>query len=126
MNSQFWLLRPPDKQRLGEEIDTEYEKVVCPVTGGHARVGRRISDLSIMIQPRYLRDFTWTWYSDILVSRRSWTFSGASASPATKSDRPGSRIQRKSMIHRPKCSNSLLQAGAASALPRPRCGCGSF
>jgi hypothetical protein len=66
---RFWLLRTPDRQRLGEETDTKYERVDCPVTVGHIRAGKRTSDLSIMIDPRGVRDFTWTWYSDILVKQ---------------------------------------------------------
>jgi hypothetical protein len=65
----FWLLREPASQRLVEEApDTEYERIICPADPRHQRAGRRIGGLSVIVRPSALRDFTWTWFSDILIS----------------------------------------------------------
>jgi len=34
------------------------------------RLGRRVGDLAVLLDPRAVRDFTWTWASDLLVSPR--------------------------------------------------------
>src|SRR5215831_19514112 len=65
----FWLLREPASQRSLEEApDTKYERIICPADPGHVRLGKRIGSLSVIIRPSGLRDITWTWFRDILVS----------------------------------------------------------
>ena len=67
----FWLLQEPASQRLAEEApDIEYETIICPGDAGHRRPGKRISSLSVIVHPSALRDFTWTWLSDTLISQK--------------------------------------------------------
>jgi hypothetical protein len=67
----FWLLRTPASRRLAEEDpDTQYETIICPADAGHQRPGRRTGSLSVITNPSALRDFTWTWLSDTLISQK--------------------------------------------------------
>jgi hypothetical protein len=71
MTPRFWLLEPPPRQRLAKESPAaQYETIVCPADKGHQRGGRRIGNLSLILDPLGVKDFTWTWLSDILVPRR--------------------------------------------------------
>ena len=68
----FWLLEEPDSQRLAEVApDTELEQITCPVDEGHRRAGARIGDMSIRVHPSGVRDFTWVWGGDVLLSPRA-------------------------------------------------------
>jgi hypothetical protein len=67
----FWELQPPDDQRLGGEIDgRKYTRVYCASNEGHRGAERSIGNLAIEISPSGVKDFTWTWMSDILISQR--------------------------------------------------------
>jgi hypothetical protein len=67
----FWLLRTPASQRLAEQDpDRQYETIICPADAGHQRPGRRTGSLSVIVHPSALRDFTWTWLSDTLISQK--------------------------------------------------------
>jgi hypothetical protein len=71
MTSTFWLLRAPRTQPLAENVPgMKSERIVCPTHDGHKRGGKRLSDLSVIVHPLGLRDFTWTWLSDVLISPR--------------------------------------------------------
>jgi hypothetical protein len=71
MNAAFWLLRTPHNQKHATLADgTRLEPITCPADEGHRRGGRRIGDLRATIEPRGVKDFTWTWQSDILASER--------------------------------------------------------
>ena len=71
MSTSFWLLDPPANQRRATLVpDTKHEQLVCSSDDGHNRGGRRLGDLSVTIDPSGIKDFTWTWRSDLLVSRR--------------------------------------------------------
>jgi hypothetical protein len=72
MNTTFWLLEPPrNQQRAIVADDTKFEQITCPSSDGHRRPGRRLGDLRVTIDPAGVKDFTWTWLQDILVSERS-------------------------------------------------------
>jgi hypothetical protein len=69
MNTNFWLLAPPQNQKratLAE--DTELQQITCPTDENHRRGGRRLGDVRATIDPNGIRDFTWTWQRDILAS----------------------------------------------------------
>jgi hypothetical protein len=67
----FWLLQAPDDQRRGVEIDgRKYTQISCPTHEHHRGAERGIGNLAIRIPPSGVKDFTWSWMSDILVSRR--------------------------------------------------------
>jgi hypothetical protein len=71
MVSKFWLLRAPGIRGLAEEAPgIDYEGIACPTNDGHKRGGRRKGELSVILHPMGVKDFTWTWLSDILVSQR--------------------------------------------------------
>jgi hypothetical protein len=70
MISNFWLLEPSPAQRLAEwGPDTDIEQIVCPAYDGHRRGGKRLGNLSVVVHPSGVKDMTWTWQSDILVSQ---------------------------------------------------------
>jgi hypothetical protein len=48
----------------------DWETITCPTNEGHLHVGKRITGLSAILNPSGVKDFTWTWDSDILVSQR--------------------------------------------------------
>lgn len=66
---QFWhLASPPLASRYAEwDDDMDIEQVVCPIDEGHRRGGKRLSNLSIVLQSRRVQDFEWTWYNECLV-----------------------------------------------------------
>ncbi len=70
MSPKFWLLEPPSLQPQAEvSPDTKYEPITCPIRGdAHRRGGRRVGDISAVVDPAAVRDFTWAWGGDILVS----------------------------------------------------------
>jgi hypothetical protein len=71
MATNFCYLNPPHLRGLAQEtLDTEYDTVICPANANHRRGGRRLSDLSVIVDPSHIRDFTWTWGSDLLVSQK--------------------------------------------------------
>jgi hypothetical protein len=71
MTSTFWLLEAPRTQPLAENAPgMKFERIVCPTHDGHKRDGKRISELSVIVHPLGLRDFTWTWLSGVLISPR--------------------------------------------------------
>jgi hypothetical protein len=71
MISSFWLLRAPRTQPLVEETpDTKSERITCPAHEGHKRGGKRLGELSVIAHPNGIKDFTWTWLNDVLVSPR--------------------------------------------------------
>ncbi len=69
-SSPFWLLRPPAAQRFAVDApDIKYERIICPAHHGHRRAGRPLGCLSIVAAPSAIKDFTWSWSSDILISQ---------------------------------------------------------
>src|SRR5262245_44632169 len=71
MSSSFWLLQHPSTQPLAEDArGMRFETVTCSSDEDHVRDGRRLSELSVIAHPLGVKDFTWTWVSDILVSQR--------------------------------------------------------
>ena len=71
MTSSFWLLEPPRTLPRAEEAPgTKSERIICPAHDSHKRGGKRIGDLSVVVEPSGIRDFTWTWLNDLLVSSR--------------------------------------------------------
>lgn len=53
---------------IDDDIDTD--KVVCPVSDGHQRGGKRLTNLSVALSGSSVEDIVWTWYSECLVSDR--------------------------------------------------------
>jgi hypothetical protein len=71
MNTTYWLLDTPRNQSLATIAgDTRFEQITCPANEHHIHAGRRMGDLSAAVSPAGVKDFTWTWQHDILVSER--------------------------------------------------------
>jgi hypothetical protein len=71
MNSRFWSLETPRWEGLAEHArDMDFEQILCPAHEGHRRGGKRIGALSVVVHPSRVGDFTFSWLSDVLVSRR--------------------------------------------------------
>jgi hypothetical protein len=71
MSMNFWSFEPPKNQRRATEgPNTKYEKVICPVDDRHTRAGRGLGGLSVTIDPTNIKDITWTWSTDVLVTQR--------------------------------------------------------
>ena len=71
MNSTFWYLDAPHLRGLAQEtLETEYETIICPADPLHRHGGRRLSALCVEVDPSHIRDFTWTWGNDVLVTPR--------------------------------------------------------
>ncbi len=69
MTSNFWLLEARKGQPLAEEApDCGYMTITCPI---HKRAKRTMGGLSIIVHPLGMKDFTWTWNGDVLVSLRA-------------------------------------------------------
>lgn len=68
----FWHLTCPDTQPgVGTESRPEYEEVRCSAKEGHSRNGRQLTHPAIVLAPvRAVRDFTYVWGSETLISRR--------------------------------------------------------
>jgi len=71
MNLRFWSLDAARSAGFAEAArDTDYEQILCPAHEGHRRAGKRIGALSVIVDPLHVDDFTFSWLSDVLVSRR--------------------------------------------------------
>ncbi len=71
MTPKFWLLTYPDNQRpLERAAQPTYDETSCPSTDRHA-ICKRMGDLHVIAHPSGLRDFTWTWISDMLISPKA-------------------------------------------------------
>jgi hypothetical protein len=68
MTTTFWLIMPPERQRpLMRAAQPAYDETACPSTDRHA-ILKRVGDLHVIAHPLGLRDFTWTWPNDMLIS----------------------------------------------------------
>lgn len=69
MTSKFWNLSSPDSIRGLAEWDEsmDFEQILCPANPDHRRAGKRLTDLSVLLTSRKIKDFVWTWYSECLI-----------------------------------------------------------
>jgi hypothetical protein len=116
--SSFWILEPRVEQRLAKQAgDTRYERVICPLRDGHNRGGKRIGELSIIVHPSVIKDFTFTWSNDILVSRRvldlfdKHRVTGFEARPAKVA------LPKKSQAHPPSLFELIITGWGGWAAP---------
>ena len=69
---QFWLVTIPASQRLLEHAaHPTLEITPCPATHRHAGRARRTGNLQVIADPRALKDFVWTWMTDLLISPKA-------------------------------------------------------
>ncbi len=72
MTNKFWLLTIPENQRLLKcAALPALEETPCPATDRHAGRAKRIGKLQVIADPRALKDFTWTWYTELLMSPKA-------------------------------------------------------
>lgn len=67
---QFWRLGHAESAaRFAEWVDgeMELEQVICPISEGHRRGGKRLTNLSVALRGKRVEDFVWTWCSDCLI-----------------------------------------------------------
>ena len=50
--------------------EVETEKIICPVSDGHQRGGKRLTDLSVTLPGNNTEDFVWTWGNECLLTDR--------------------------------------------------------
>jgi len=68
---KFWQLTYPLNQRpLVRAARPAFEEIPCPAADDHATL-KRAGDLRVIPHPSGLKDFTWTWDSDMLISPRA-------------------------------------------------------
>ncbi len=116
----YELSRPDTVRRLAEWDDSvRLESVRYPVDPGHARVGKRLTDLSVLLTSRRIPDFVWTWYSDCLIQDhvlrffRGQGFTGFDVKPCSGSHED--RARRPDLCD----DNPGLRAGEAAQLEIP-------
>jgi hypothetical protein len=69
MTNKFWLVTIPENQRLLKcSALPAFEATPCPATDRHVGRAKRIGKLQVIVDPRALKDFTWTWYTELLIS----------------------------------------------------------
>jgi hypothetical protein len=70
MTTQFWRLDMPDGQPYAQWVDRSYERITCPEDPGSLRLGRAVGGLTVRVDPRGLKGFTWTSDFVPLISRK--------------------------------------------------------
>jgi hypothetical protein len=71
MSTIFWLLDAPPAQQFAEEAnDSKHDPIICPIHASHRSGVRRIGNLSIVVRPSAMKDFVWSWSTDILISEK--------------------------------------------------------
>ena len=70
MKSDFWLLEPLHMATNGI-TQGKYEQVRCPADSGHLFGRRKFGELWVELPSRALRDFEWTWTSDLFISAQA-------------------------------------------------------
>jgi len=71
---KFWHLTYPANQRpLVVAEGPAYTRTPCPANDRHGMI-KRVGDLRVIPHPLGLRDFTWTWMSDLLISPKALAF----------------------------------------------------
>lgn len=103
--------------RLAEWADDmDYEStIICPISEGHQRAGKRSSNLSILLPEPPIEDFVWTWSSECLVQEHvleifeANNFTGFEAKPA--------KARFKHLIENPPRLWELIITGWAGMAP---------
>ena len=69
MTQTFWLITiPGNQQLLRRAAHPAFDITPCSLTDRHAGRARRTDNLQVIADPRALKDFTWTWYTELLIS----------------------------------------------------------
>lgn len=66
---RFWELSHPDSVRGRVEWDESmgFEQIVCAADPDHRYSGKRLTDLSVLLTSKRVKDFLWTWFSECLI-----------------------------------------------------------
>ena len=71
MTQEFWLVTIPENQPLlVRAADPTLELTPCPATHRHNGRVKRTGKLQVAANARALKDFTWTWMTDLLISSK--------------------------------------------------------
>jgi hypothetical protein len=72
MNDFYRLIHPPSSKMLAEWDETvKSVRIRCPINEMHARSGRRVGSLNLILPKKFHGDYIWTWYSDLLLNDRA-------------------------------------------------------
>jgi hypothetical protein len=72
MTQKFWLVTIPGNQRLlRRAAHPTFDATPCPATDRHYGRVKRTSNLQIIADPLALKDFAWTWYTELLMSPKA-------------------------------------------------------
>jgi hypothetical protein len=67
----FYELEKQDRSFVDFAEGNDWEGVICPISEGHRRAGKRITPLTLeIIRPKQV-DFSWTFLSDVVISERA-------------------------------------------------------
>ena len=71
LTQKFWLVTIPANQRLLKRAASpKIEVTPCPLTDRHSGRAKRIGNLHVIADPRAVKDFTWTWMTELLISSK--------------------------------------------------------
>jgi hypothetical protein len=68
----FFDLKDCERSFVDFAEGNDWEGIVCPVSDGHQRAGRRITPLTIEFVKSKSVDFSWTFLSDIVISEKAF------------------------------------------------------
>lgn len=99
-SNNFWRLKSPESlkgygTRAEWDDSVKTEQITCPLEDGHMRGGKRIGNLTVVLNPKKVGDFVWTWYSDCLIQDhvlklfRQEGFTGFEVKPVTVKTKKG-------------------------------------
>ena len=102
-SNNFWRLKSPESlkgygTRAEWDDSVKSEQIICPLEDGHRRGGKRIGNLTVVLNPQKAGDFVWTWYSDCLIQDhvlklfRQEGFTGFEVKPVTVKTKKGINI----------------------------------
>jgi hypothetical protein len=69
MTARFWFIDYPDGQPHAVVVN-EYELVTCSAEPGVRRLGNRLGDLAVCVDPRGVKGFTWLGGGEVMILPR--------------------------------------------------------
>jgi len=102
-DNSFWRLKSPESYRgYGTRAEwddsVDIEQIICPLEDGRMRGGKRLGDLTVMLNAKKVGDIVWTWYSECLIQDRVLAlfrqegFTGFEVKPVTVKTKKGINI----------------------------------
>ena len=73
LNQKFWLVTIPRQRLLKQAAAPKIEVTPCPLTNRHVGRAIRTGNLHVTADPRAVKDFSWTWMTELLISSKVLT-----------------------------------------------------